>query len=162
TTATRKGGQPTMSTAADQQRIKALLAEGKDILDTARLEGRERTPEEEHRVVDIHTEVKRLRDSNGEVDAVLSGAETVEEITQAGVSGTGQLGDFIHSEGYKKIKSASGRGQTWSSGAVEIQTKGTLLSTPATGGTFVPPQYQPGVVSTLFQPIGLADYFGQG
>jgi HK97 family phage major capsid protein len=69
---------------------------------------------------------------------------------------------FTSSEGYKSIASASGRGQTWSSGPVEVpyQVKGTLIES-VTGGTFVPPDYRPGVVSKLFQPLGLADYFGQ-
>src|SRR5262245_41907680 len=142
------------------QRMEALMTEGQGLIDTARLEGRTRTPEEEHRLVDVMAEMKQLRGTQAEVDGFLHGAEKIEELSPSGPVGSGRLGDFIHSEGYKKIQSSSSRGQTWSSGAVPIATKGTLLE-GSTAGTLVPAEYQAGIVSKLAQPIGLADYFGQ-
>jgi HK97 family phage major capsid protein len=63
----------------------------------------------------------------------------------------------------------SGRGQTWTTGPVEVSAmpltlmKGTLLETGAggPGGGLVPPMYQPGVVDKLFEPLGVRDVFGQ-
>lgn len=64
---------------------------------------------------------------------------------------------FVASEGYQRIKDVSARGQSWSSGMVQVSSfgmlaKGTLLEgtgTPGsgTGGGLVPaPQVQSGVV----------------
>jgi hypothetical protein len=38
-------------------------------------------------------------------------------------------------------------------------TKGNLFE--GVGGTLVPPDYVPGVVSTLFQPVGFAEFLPQ-
>ncbi len=67
---------------------------------------------------------------------------------------------FIASEGYKWIRDPQSRGQTWSTGPVEVplQTKGTVLTTPGTALT--PAQYEPGVVQALFEPLGVGDLFG--
>jgi HK97 family phage major capsid protein len=66
------------------------------------------------------------------------------------------LGDqFIESKGYKSIQDAASRGQNWSTGAVELETKGTLLTSPGTAIT--PAGYTPGIVQTLFQRPYLAD-----
>jgi hypothetical protein len=69
-----------------------------------------RTPEEEHRVVDIHARLKSLRDYNGEMDGFLYGHGEIEEITQTSISGDGHLGDFVFSEGYKKDQVLLGPG----------------------------------------------------
>ncbi len=75
---------------------------------------------------------------------------------------TGGPGDmFVASEGYKSIQNADTRPQQWSTGPVEVPyyQKGTLLESTAggPGGGLVPPQYVPGVVQTLFQPLTVAD-----
>jgi HK97 family phage major capsid protein len=74
---------------------------------------------------------------------------------------------FVQSKQYQQIKDPAGRGQTWTTGPIEVssvpfQTKGTLLEPTAggLGGGLVPPVYQPGVVETLFEPLGVADVFG--
>lgn len=76
-------------------------------------------------------------------------------------SSTGGPGDiFVNSSGYKAIRASDMRPQQWSSGPVEVirsfpalQAKGTLLESGAggPGGGLVPPMYQPGVVSKLFE-----------
>jgi hypothetical protein len=111
--------------------------------------------------------LKKARAARGQqkdIQSFLDRHGEIAEIREAGFrSGGERLGDaFVMSEGYKRIKSSSGRGQTWSSGAVEVplQTKGTLLAGTA-GGVLVPPYYRPGIVSQLAQPVGLADFFGQ-
>ena len=85
---------------------------------------------------------------------------------------------FIKSAGYQRIQDASGRGQTWTTGPVEVSktqlmqrlpagmhelVKGTLLETGVggPGGGAVPPGYEPGIVSKLFEPLGVRDVFGQ-
>ncbi len=77
---------------------------------------------------------------------------------------------FIQSAGYKAIKDPTARSQTWSSGMVDVTTggpalnmKGTLLETTAggPGGGLVPPYNEPGIVSKLFEPLGVSDLFGQ-
>lgn len=101
----------------------------------------------------VHLDTKRMMQG-------LGGSEGITFIDGSGPS-TGRLGDFVASKQYQRIKDGSSRGQNWSSGPVEIglATKGTVVE--GTGGTLVPAQYQAGIVSKLFQPIGLADYFGQ-
>jgi HK97 family phage major capsid protein len=78
---------------------------------------------------------------------------------------------FIASKGYQQIQNPAGRSQQWSTGPVEVANalphmlvKGTLLETvggAGPGGGLVPPQYAPGIVDKLFEPLGVADVFGQ-
>jgi HK97 family phage major capsid protein len=74
---------------------------------------------------------------------------------------------FIKSAAYQRIADPAGRGQTWTTGPVEVSSiqlvKGTMLETGVggPGGGLVAPQYEPGVVSRLFEPLGVRDVFGQ-
>jgi HK97 family phage major capsid protein len=91
--------------------------------------------------------------------------------TDPNVSHTaGGPGDvFVKSAAYQKIADPSARPQSWSTGPVEVSSsqhvliKGTMLETTAggPGGGAVPPQYEPGIVSRLFEPLGVRDVFGQ-
>ena len=79
-------------------------------------------------------------------------------------SGASPGAAFVRSSGYKQIRDSASRGQSWSSGAVDVgtlgmHTKGNLFE--GAGGTLVPPDYVPGVVSALFQPVGFADFLPQ-
>jgi HK97 family phage major capsid protein len=75
---------------------------------------------------------------------------------------------FIASEQYKKIANPDTRPQQFSTGPVEVmgppafEMKGTLLEAGGggPGGGLIPPEYQPGIVSKLFEPLGVADVFG--
>ena len=74
---------------------------------------------------------------------------------------------FVASQGYKSIQSADTRPQRWSTGPVQVSDspmgmKGTLLESTAggPGGGAVPAFYEPGIVSKLFEPLGVADLFG--
>lgn len=84
-----------------------------------------------------------------------------------GYAGPNLGAKFVASKGYRQIKSAGDRGQTWTSGPVNLGyfTKGTLLegtgASPGTGGPLVQPHYTGGVVASNFPQLGLADYFGQ-
>ena len=149
-----------------QQEMEKLAEKGKAIIDCTVIEDRARTPSEERQLGEIHARLKELRDEQGhqkDVDGFRAGGSNAEEIRVGSAAPAGRLGDaFITSKGYKSIKDAQTRGQTWSSGPVEVpyQQKGTLME-GSVAGTLVPAQYQPGIVSKLFQPVGLADYFGQ-
>jgi HK97 family phage major capsid protein len=77
---------------------------------------------------------------------------------------------FVKSDGYRRIRDPQARGETWSSGVVEVplMAKGTLLEGPGspgtgTGGGLVPaPQVVPGVAERLFQPLRFEDLILSG
>jgi HK97 family phage major capsid protein len=77
--------------------------------------------------------------------------------------GPGDL--FIKSAEYLRIRDPGSRGQTWSTGPIDVGLayKGTLLESGVggPGGGLVPPYYEPGIVSKLFEPLGVSDVFGQ-
>jgi HK97 family phage major capsid protein len=83
-----------------------------------------------------------------------------------GAPGSGSAGgpgdQFIQSQGYKSIVDPSSRPQQWSTGPIPLQLKGTILETTVggPGGGPVPPGYEPGIVSKLFEPLGVAELFG--
>ena len=86
---------------------------------------------------------------------------------QDGGQTSGGPGDrFIASKGYRQIRDSAGRGQSWSTGPIEVTShmlvKGTMLETGlgGPGGGPVPPQYESGIVSKLLEPLGVADVFG--
>lgn len=82
---------------------------------------------------------------------------------------SGGPGDrFVQSAGYQRIKSAEIRPQQFSSGLISVSdgpllTKGTILESTAggPGGGLTPPFYEPGIVSKLFEQLGVGDLFGQ-
>ena len=82
-----------------------------------------------------------------------------------GGGGPGDL--FVKSAGYQQIRDPAQRPQRFSSGIVEVSSaplagKATLLesTTGGPGGGLTPPAYEPGIVSKLFEPLGVADVFG--
>jgi HK97 family phage major capsid protein len=137
------------------------LAEAQEMMDTAVAVGRELSHAERTKVLSLLEHSKQMRELEGPDEDVASAArfQPLDE-PYGGDPGS----RFIQSEGYRRIKSADNRGQSWSTGPVDcgplMQTKGTLLegsqASPGTGGAFVPvPQVVPGVVETLFQPLTL-------
>ena len=71
-------------------------------------------------------------------------------------SSAGGLGDqFIESKGYKDLINRGLGSGTFSTGPIELETKGTLMTTPGTALT--PAGYVPGIVQTLYQRPYLAD-----
>jgi HK97 family phage major capsid protein len=141
-----------------------LVSEYQAIYDRADAENRDLTQAERDRVaalVEAAGAQKAIEDGIRE----LGGPPASSDFT--GGAGPGDV--FVQSKGYKMIKAADMRPQQWSSGPIEVmgppglQAKGTLLESGAggPGGGLVPPYYQPGVVSKLFEPLGVADVFGQ-
>jgi HK97 family phage major capsid protein len=135
------------------------MREAVAISEQAEHEGRQMTAEEYAKGRELHQ--RALADA-GETKAWFTGSGELSNGVRlgGGASHGPGLGDmFVESKAYQQIKDPANRGQQWSTGPVELQTKTTLTTTPGTALT--PPQYQPGIVETLFQPTGFADLFGQ-
>jgi HK97 family phage major capsid protein len=132
-----------------------LVRQYQQIYERADSEGRDLTRDETDRVADLVERAgkqKKLEDRINDFGLSLGPAPSRNSSTSWGEA-------FVNSSGYKSIK--SNRGQTWSSGPVEVpyEMKGTLLE--GAGGTLVPPHYTGGIVRTNFTQVGLVDYFGQ-
>jgi HK97 family phage major capsid protein len=147
-----------MSSARD------YLEEAQGIVNQAKAEGRPMTAEEASRAEDC------LRWSKGAADDRLKALRSSSEHPVGGMrfasaDAGGDPGErFVSSEGYLRIKDASARASSWTTGKIDcglMQTKGTLLEgsgSPGTGtgGGLVPtPQVAPGIVQQLFQPLTL-------
>lgn len=145
---------------------KALVNEWREIYGRADAEGRSLTPDENRHVqalvADAETalSVEKLSKRLG-TPSPFAGSES----SSAG-SGPGDV--FVRSEGYKAVRMSDTRPQEWSTGLVEVshgsplEYKGTLLETTAggPGGGLVPPYWEPGIVSRLFEPLGVSALFG--
>jgi HK97 family phage major capsid protein len=136
------------------------MSRGLEIMERSKKEDRDMTPEEYARTRELFDRAQVEEDTERTMKGLGPINRNVSFVDGSSPS-TGRLGDFVASKQYQSIKDSSSRGQNWSSGPVEIglATKGTVVE--GTGGTLVSAQYQAGIVSKLFQPIGLADYFGQ-
>jgi HK97 family phage major capsid protein len=150
-----------------QKQSERLASKAQTILDEAELAGRELTGAEA-------AEVSRLLDAAKErqvfekqltdlgLDKGAPGVWT--DPNSPMTSSTGGPGDvFVRSKAYQSIRDATTRPQTWSTGPIEVsssgfQMKGTLTETTAggPGGGLVPPFYEQGVVSRLFEPLSFA------
>jgi hypothetical protein len=139
----------------------ALVSEYQRIFERADAEGRDLTVAENKHVQEL---VESARTAKQVEDFARQLGNAASDQTAAG---PGDI--FTSSKGYKAIRASDMRPGQWTSGHVEVlsgagmQAKGTLLETGAggPGGGLVPPMYQPGVVSKLFEPLGVSDVFGQ-
>jgi HK97 family phage major capsid protein len=147
-----------------------LLGEIKSIWASVDAEGRSATTGEKATVERLLRAVESEKMSE-RVKAVLGG----DGVDRSGPGMTGfhdvSPGErFVMSDGYKAVQSAQTRGQSWSTGPVDVSygTKGTLLEgsgSPGsgTGGGWLPvPQEAPGLVQKLFQPLKLESLLGSG
>jgi HK97 family phage major capsid protein len=156
---------------------KQYAEELQGVWDRADAEGRELTPGERAHVEQLIESAKSMHRIEQEIRG-LDGTLPFGSVLMSGDSThAGGPGDrFIASKGYQQIKSPDTRPQTWSTGPIEVSSeplmrsmgphvmmKGTILETGVggPGGGLVPPMYEPGVVSRLFEPLGVADVFGQ-
>jgi HK97 family phage major capsid protein len=150
---------------------KELVAEYQRIWDAAEAENRELSAAERQHMKGLVDQAKSQHEVEQEIKGLgqALGAPTPFESWNPNGSTAGGPGDvFVQSQGYKQIQRPDGRPQQWSSGPVEVssvplQMKGTLLQTTAggPGGGLIPPYYEPGIASKLFEPLGVADLFGQ-
>lgn len=101
----------------------------------------------------------KLGSSEPEAPRVTPGGDRVDRMVKS-------IGEqFVESKGYQAIQNPQERGQTFSSGAVEMNVKGTLLEGPGGGGAALGnlvPQVVPGVVDKLFQRLTIADLILSG
>lgn len=112
----------------------------------------------------VEAEVKAAGKEMGSVESVVSprvGDEPLDRMIKS-------IGEqFVESKGYQRIKDPDQRGQSFTSGAVEMDfgTKGTLLEGPGGGGAALGnlvPGVIPGVVDKLFQRLTVADLLLSG
>jgi hypothetical protein len=113
-------------------------------------EGRDLTAEERIHVSDLVVQAKSQHDIEKQIREIGGSGVSFVTATDPNWSHTGGgPGDrFIASKGYQRIADPAGRGQTWTTGPVEVAstqftvlTKGTMLETTAggPGGGMVPP-----------------------
>ena len=150
----------------------ALAREVQSIYQQADREHRRLTRDEESQVVGLLDKARKAQVIEGKMALANHGVawNPLADVTgagpvmQAGYAGGGPGDVFVQSSGYKAIQRSDARPQSWSSGPVEVPLlmKGTLLETGAggPGGGLVPPAYEPGIVSKLFEPLGVRDLFG--
>ena len=151
----------------NQKQIEREAEEALRLLDRTDLEGRNLTPEEEAQVGHAIGAAREARDQKRALNALDPGGAPG-RASQGNFTSGPPGSRFIESHGYKSISDPASRPSRWSSGPVEVSstplsTKGTLTLTDGggPGGGLVPPHYEAGVVSKLFQPLGVADLFGQ-
>jgi len=139
-----------------------------EVWDNADREGRDLTPGERAHVEQLIESAKsmhRIEQQMKEIGGGLSFTKMTDPNHSFAGGGPGDV--FVKSAAYQKIMDPSHRGQTWTTGPVEVSSmqlvKGTMLETGVggPGGGLVAPQYEPGIVSRLFEPLGVRDVFGQ-
>lgn len=133
--------------------------------------------EDERKEFDGHMKsVEVLKEKRVEVQDAIDTRKRVEEVGKALLvepqdapkaggaparAGYKSIGDaFVKSDGYRQLRDR-GLGGKWSTGVVEIEGK-ALLSQGGDGGDLVQAQVVPGIMPTLFQPLGIMDLFAQG
>lgn len=160
--------------AGVERRIEDHLKNADEILSKADAEDRDPTESEREEAQKEIKASRDLKDRKAELEetiAVQLEAKQFSKTMQApkgdGVEVVGKspaqvksLGDqFIESKGYKDLL-ARGLSGNFSTGQIELATKGTLASSPGTALT--PDERLGGVVETLYQPLTVADLLAQG
>jgi hypothetical protein len=136
------------------------LDEAQGIYDEAETAGRELTPKERGQVAELTGKAREMTDKQLRADVF--GEDGPTEVIAAGdgtPSLSGNWGErFVKSEGYRRIGDPMSRGQTWSSGAIEVGSfrskAGTVLEGAQGAGLVPVPQVILGVAETLFEPLG--------
>jgi HK97 family phage major capsid protein len=149
-----------------------LAQEVQQMFESAEQQGRSLTPEERTYAEGLLEEAQQLGGLEKQLDAVgrAIGAPFGNNtgngkamFTPFDAGGPGDM--FVASPQWKAIADPSSRGQSWTTGPVDVGmlTKaGTLLESGQGAGAVPVPQVVPGIVPTLFQPLGIADIFQQG
>lgn len=173
---------------ATEDKIADTARKAQEIIEAVSKEGRSRTDDENAEVAECHKTLETLkehkRDLEDQLEVERDIQASVKEIDpepsglplQNGVAGISfpkreeTPGEqFVNSDGFKKIQAeykANGRlGQGISTGAVSVDTKGTLLEGAGGGGGPLAapvPQVIPGVVDKQFQPLRISDLLLSG
>ena len=142
--------------------------QAKDIFRAADLENRDTTPEERGKIEELLAraeEARRSEQAGHSAAAFAKGLGSAGPVSVDGDMSAGPLGSaFVRSKAYQDIQDPRNRAQTWSSNPIEVPlaAKGTLTTVTGggPGGGLVPPHFEPGVVSQLFEPISIEALFG--
>jgi HK97 family phage major capsid protein len=158
---------------------KALAKQMEAMWNAADAEGRDLTPGERSRMEELvaatksqHSIEQQMRELGGDAPSFVTRTDPNHSF-----AGGGPGDVFVKSAGYQKIMDPAGRGQSWSTGPVEVSDaplmrsmqgmpyqliKGTLLESGVggPGGGPVAPQWEPGIVAKLFEPLGVSEVFG--
>jgi HK97 family phage major capsid protein len=157
-----------------------LIEEAQGILDSAEqqeraLSGGERTH--------VETLLDRARAQGQTEKALKDIGQQLGPPSMSAIDGLGQLrgaragGDdpgvrFVNSPGFKRIADSGNRGESWTTGLIDVgpagamRLKGTILEGDGapgagTGGGLIPvPQVIPGIVGKLFQPLRVEELLG--
>lgn len=151
----------------------------------AKADEEEREPSEEERL-EVEAHLKDIEDLNAEkaeVEATLKTLGRVNDISRSlgheepeepkrepARPKAKSLGDqFVNSDAYKALMEKGLRGSSWSTGAINLETKDSPLTegdnwdvtgTPGDVAPFVPLDQRPGYVPVLYQSLTIADLLG--
>ena len=153
-----------------------LALEAKGIFARADQEGREVTPAEREYIEGLldqaaHEKSRQRIDAIGRQIGPAGGSNGLLRLDSIGgaayIPSGGGLGDvFVNSEGWKAISDPATRPQRFTTGEIDVGAlsfkAGTMLESGQGAGLIPVPQVAPGVVQTLFQPVGIADIFAGG
>jgi hypothetical protein len=144
-----------------------LVLKARKIAQHAEREGRQMTAEEyqeaEH-LLDRATDAKSIEEQLERIDPGRSHEVTMMD-PKAGFPGGNGPGDAFVASGEYKSLSRGARPQKWTTGAVEVSSAsaqglqmkaGTLYESGQGAGLIPTPQVVPGVISKLFEPLGVA------
>lgn len=147
-----------------------LARAARAIFDRADDENREPTAEEQWAAKAMLDEAEALRTKSGRRFAPPGGMSPEQAALFGMASATAYHGPrpgdlFVKSDGWRKVSDPATRGQQWSTGAVDVGDllgkAGTVLESAQGAGLIPAPQVVPGVVSTLFEPLSVAQLFSQ-
>ena len=120
-------------------------------------EDRPLTPDERYQVEQLHERAKQAKALEEQLGEFEGGGNWTRG--QGGAMGKGPGDQFIQSKGYKDLLARGLGSGAFSTGQVEVSTKGTLTTTPGTALT--PGGYVPGITEILAQRLYVADLFPQ-
>ncbi len=133
---------------------RTLTRQVMEMYERADREGRELTAKERDDAASMLDEARAQKHVEDQLQELEVSSVPWDRGTDGPVTGGGLGDQFISSKEYAEIRDPGTRSEVWSSGAVELSTKGTLVSAPGTA--LVPAGYQPGIVEALFQPPTIA------
>jgi HK97 family phage major capsid protein len=152
-------------------RMKKLADQIQAIWDAVDNEGRDPTRDEQAEVKGLLDKIERLKADHDTAERIRAMGVSIgapDASLPEGAFGSGPGDQFVASAGYKSLSDPGTRPQRWTTGAIEVssstpiglQTKsGTLYESGQGAGLIPTPEVIGGVVSKLFEPLGVADLF---
>ncbi len=136
-----------------------LTRQALSMFEQADAAGRELTAKERMDAAELLNEAEAQKSVEAQIAQLDHGNLPWDRGIDGTVQGKGPGDQFIASKQYRSIRDPGARSEIWSSGGVELSTKGTLTTTPGTALT--PASYIPGVVESLFQRLYVSDLMPQ-